>query len=406
MATSFKRNITKILPPDHQTRVIREYRNLANLNQSAATGRVLNLSRVYRRHYKDADYGKNPFFQSSLLNRCIILKHTLRLNERHFYHGSRRTVTKIILPYDHFDLRLGASSIYIGQVGFEHLARQYLSIDDFDKNPDMKILRLLDRLPSLDPFLVRETLARQGFRPDGIYLALSPADLGRMMRFTSNEIERLVNTALGEHYSGASMKLGNKILSDELDRELMPLKTTFRMTEHEFTEGIFAWRGFLYYKWRYLELQDQLRVVLSGIGTYQPTGMRDDRVKDYLEQARIRLAKGMAKALNQAYEVLKIYDTAYSDLVSRSKPGPFKRFLLNGSGLFTELGEIIGTLDHISSFWTFRMNKAIQTGKPMKAIEYADVLMDFESGLNHLFEERPTFNMTTSGFMRAQIPAA
>ncbi|ESQ79674.1 hypothetical protein [Asticcacaulis sp. YBE204] len=406
MATSFKRNITKILPPDHQTRVIREYRNLANLNQSAATGRVLNLSRVYRRHYKDVDYGNNPFFQSSLLNRCIILKHTLRLNERHFYHGSRRTVTKIILPYDHFDLRLGASSIYIGQVGFEQLARQYLSIDDFDKNPDMKILRLLDRLPSLDPFLVRETLARHGFRPDGIYLALSPADLGRMMRFTSSEIERLVNTALGEHYSGASMKLGNKILSDELDRELMPLKTTFRMTEHEFTEGIFAWRGFLYYKWRYLELQDQLRVVLSGIGTYQPSGMHDDRVKDYLEQARVRLAKGMARALNQAYEVLKIYDSAYTDLVSRSKPGPFKRFLLNGSGLFTELGEIIGTLDHISSFWTFRMNKAIQTGKPMKAVEYADVLMDFESGLNHLFEDRPTFNMTTSGFMRAQIPAA
>jgi len=390
---------------DQATRVIREYRNLANLGQSAASSRVLNLSRVYRLHHKDEHYGENPFFQSSLLNRSIILKHTLRLNERHFFHGNRRTVTKIILPYDHFDLRLGASSIFVGQIGFEQLAREFLSIADYDKNPDIKVLRILDQLPSLDPFLIRENLARQGYRPDGIYLQLSPADLSRMMRFTSHEIERLVNTALGDHYAGASMKLGNKILSDQLDRELWPLKETFRMTDAEFADGVFAWRGFLYYKWRYLELQDNLREVLAGIGTYQPFGLSDDRVKGYIENARIRLGRGMARALNQAYDVLKIYDSAYADLVNENRPGPFKRFLLNGGTLFNELGEIIGSLDHIASFWTFRMNRSIQIGKPMKPVEYADVLMDFESGLNYLFEERPSFSVTTAGFLKASVPA-
>lgn len=405
MVSTARRNYKMTRGPDQPSRVIREYRNLANLGQTAASTRVLNLSRVYRLHHKDEDYGENPFFQSSLLNRCIILKHTLRLNERHFYHGTRRTVTKIILPYDHFDLRLGASSIFINQIGFEQLAKEYLSIGDYDKNPDIKILRRLDQLPSLDPFLIRETLARHGHRPAGIYLRLSPADLSRMMQFTSGEIERLVNTALGDHYAGASMKLGNKILSDQLDRELWPLKDTFRMSDSEFAEGIFAWRGFLYYKWRYLDLQDKLREVLSGIGSYQPFGVSDDRVKDYITHARIRLARGMARALNHAYDVLNVYDTAYSDLVSHNKPGPFKRFLLNGSGLFTELGEIIGTLDHISSFWSFRMSRALYTGKPMKPVEYADVLMDFESGLNYLFEDGPSFNTTTSGYLRASAPA-
>ncbi|MFT3996673.1 MAG: hypothetical protein QM667_04635 [Asticcacaulis sp.] len=405
MVSTARRNYKMTRGADQATRVIREYRNLANLGQTAATSRVLNLSRVYRLHHKEETYGENPFFRSSLLNRAIILKHTLRLNERHFYHSSRRTVTKIILPYDHFDLRLGASSIFINQIGFEQLAREYLSIDDFDKNPDIKVLRLLDQLPSLDPFLVRETLARRGHKPDSIYLRLSPADLSRMMRFTSSEIERLVNTALGDHYVGASMKLGNKILSDQLDRELWPLRETFRMSDSEFADGIFAWRGFLYYKWRYLELQDQLREVLAGIGTYQPFGLSDDRVKGYIESARIRLGRGMARALNQAYDVLNIYDTAYADLVSKNRPGPFKRFLLNGGTLFTELGEVIGTLDHISSFWNFRMNRAIQLGKPMKPVEYADVLMDFESGLNYLFEDRPSFSVTTTGFLKAAVPA-
>ncbi|MEM9966157.1 MAG: hypothetical protein AAGC58_12515 [Asticcacaulis sp.] len=393
------------ITPEFQPRVIREYRNLANLNQTASSSRVLNLSRIYRICGRDRDYSEAPFFQSSLLNRCIILKHTLRANERHFYHSNRRTVTKIILPYDHSDLRLGGASIFINQLGFESLARQYLNIADFDKNKDIKVLRILDRLPSLDPFLVRENLARADIRPASCYLQISGADLSRMMQFTSREIERLVNTALGEYYTGASMKLGNKILSNELDQELLPLKSTFRMSEHEFTEGVFAWRGFLYYKWRYLELQDALREVLSGLGSYQPTGMRDDTVRTYLASAKVRLAKGMARALNQAYDVLNVYDTAYADMVARGKPAPFKRFLLNGSGLFTELGEVIGTLDHITSFWKFRMSKSIQTGKALKSAEYADVLMDFESGLSHLFEERPSFNVTTTGFARAVIPA-
>jgi len=404
MVSTARKNYKMTRSADQPTRVIREYRNLANLGQSASSSRVLNLSRVYRLHHKEETYGENPFFHSSLLNRSIILKHTLRINERHLFHGNRRTVTKIILPYDHFDLRLGASSIFVNQIGFEQLAREYLSIADFDKNPDIKVLRILDKLPSLDPFLIRETLMRQGYRPDGIYLQLSPADLSRMMRFTSNEIERLVNTALGDHYAGASMKLGNKILSDQLDRELWPLKETFRMTDEEFADGIFAWRGFLYYKWRYLELQDNLREVLAGIGTYQPFGVSDDRVKGYIEAARLRLGRGMARALNEAYDVLKIYDTAYADLVSENKPGPFKRFLLNGGALFSELGEVIGSLDHISSFWTFRMNRSIQLGKPMKPVEYADVLMDFESGLNYLFEERPSFSVTNAGFLKPSVP--
>lgn len=394
-----------VMTPDYQPRVVREYRNLANLNQTASSSRVLNLSRIYRLCGKDEDYAEAPFFQSSLLNRCIILKHTLRSNERHFYHSNRRTVTKIILPYDHFDLRLGGANIFINQLGFETLARQHLSISDSDRNDDVKILRILDRLPSLDPFLVRETLSRNGFRPAGCYLQISAADLTHMMQFTSREIERLVNTALGEYYTGASMKLGNKILSNELDQELLPLKSTFRMSEFEFTEGIFAWRGFLYYKWRYLELQDALRDVLSGLGSYQPTGMRDDAVRAYLAAARLRLAKGMVRALNQAHDVLNVYDTAYADMVAHAKPAPFKRFLLNGSGLFTELGEVIGTLDHITSFWKFRMSKSIQTGKSLKSAEYADVLMDFESGINHLFEARPNFNVTSSGFARAVVPA-
>src|SRR6187402_1091011 len=85
----------------------REVRNLANLNRTWSSCRVLNLAKIYTTYKDNEDYIAKPLFEHSALNRALILKHTLRLDERDLFPGGRRTVTKVILPYDPYDLRLG-----------------------------------------------------------------------------------------------------------------------------------------------------------------------------------------------------------------------------------------------------------------------------------------------------------
>ena len=63
--------------------------------------------------------------------------------------------------------------------------------DDFSANADVEILKLLDSIPSLDPFLVRELLSRHGYKPANCYLQISPSDVQRMIGFANAEIERL-----------------------------------------------------------------------------------------------------------------------------------------------------------------------------------------------------------------------
>jgi len=75
----------------------RTVRNLAHLEESASTARVLNLLRVYRRRKNDPAYTEKPLFQSPTLNRSIILKHRLRRNERDLFFDARKTATKIII---------------------------------------------------------------------------------------------------------------------------------------------------------------------------------------------------------------------------------------------------------------------------------------------------------------------
>ena len=360
----------------------RDVRNLANLGETASTSRVLNLAQVYLSSSKEKEYQFKPFFRDSQLNKCLIVKHTLRANERELFARSKRTATKIILPFDPLDLKLGGRSMFVNQVGFDSFCRGYFHVDDITGNNDVQLLRLLDQLPSLDPFLVREHLSRHGYRPGACYLKISPFDIQRMIGFANAEIERLVMTAFGKDLiGGAGLKLAGKILANELDKELWPLRTTLRMTDNEFSDGIFSWRGFLYFKWRHIALQEEMRKVLEGLANYQPSGKADEGMRDFLREVRPRLARRILAAATNVGRTLAIYDQAYRALVDGSNPGPFRRFLLDGPSLFFELGESIGILSHIGSFWAYRMGGGAPGAHRLTLSEYADILIDFDESL-------------------------
>ena len=92
-------------------------------------------------------------------------------------HGddAKPTATKIIIPFDRKDLGLGGQSVFVGQRGWADLIIEACNASS-DMSRDLNTLRLIDSLPSLDPFLLREHLRRHGHMVGNCYFALSPAD--------------------------------------------------------------------------------------------------------------------------------------------------------------------------------------------------------------------------------------
>ena len=360
----------------------RELRNLAHLNRSASSWRVMNLAKIYTEHRENEAWAAHPLFENSQLNRAIIMKHSLRVDERRLFAGGRTTVTKIILPYDHNDLRLGGHSIYVRQIGFEDLMLRHLGIDSMAKSRDIRALLCLDGLPSLDPFLVREHLGRIDIRASGLYFPISRADLEDMAAFTAERVEDLVRAALGSLRRGGAAKLGEKILSDDLDQELLPLRDALGMTPDAFYEGVMCWRGFLYYRWCHAELQSGVRDLLQGVAQYKPNVSHDDILRSYIRKARPRLARAIVKTLREISQSLEAYDDVYHALAHDRDPEPFRQLLQHGSHLFLQLGEKVGLLNHMVSFWRFRMGKLTENNsRALESIEFADILVDFEAGL-------------------------
>lgn len=355
----------------------RAIRNLAHLQESASTARVLNLLAAWKVHGETEEWLAQPLFYNPILNRCLIIKHRLRRNELDLFRRRRQVATKVLMPIDAADLKLGGRFVFVDQTNFDRCLQETFG-GSFDPR-DAETLRAIDRLPSLDPFLMREQLKRYGIEPARCYFDLTEADRRKMFSFVEAEVRPLVTMSMG--ISGdraAASVLVSKILATEQTRDMEPLRTTLRLAEHEYAEGVFAWKGFLYYKWSLASILGDVRRVADEIAAIKPTGPLDGESKAYIERGRMVLRRQIIKTCEIVVATLRVYDDAYANLTQNGKPNAFREFLLDAPLMFTRLGEQVGAVQHIVSFWRFRFSLGAQ---PVGVEELIDIFMDFEGSL-------------------------
>jgi len=355
----------------------RAVRSLENLERSASTARVLNLLKISKTHRHTDEWREQPLFANSQLNSCLIVKHRLRRNESDLFRGRRQIATKIIIPIDGGDLKSGGRYVFVDQIHFERTMMEVFGVPG--DHGDLRTLRLIDRLPSLDPFLLREQLRRSGMEAAPCYFALSEADLQKMLDFVKTEITPLVELSLGAMTgSSAIERMASKILSNDVGDRMDALGQTLRLDPEQYQEGVFCWKGFLYYKWSLRSMTAEIATVAEQVAVVKPVGPMDQAAREYIARGREVLRTQILKTCAEVRRTLKIYDEAYAGLTQDGNPLGFRDFLLEAPALFERLGDQLGAIQHIVSFWNFRFGPR---ASPPGVDELIDIFMDFEIGL-------------------------
>ncbi len=366
-------------------------RSLASL-KDAASARVLNLLAIERAHGQTEDYRKRPFFDSPVLNSAILLKHRLRPDDHFLFVEETQNATKIILPFDKVDLRLGGTSFFYGQRGYVEFVREFGNYGNNSMDRDLKVLQILDSLPSLDPFLVHERLRLDNVFVADCYFDLSTSDKRKMHDFVTQEIQSLVKLAYRRETNASregevasSERLASAILAVAAEEQLEPLRGSLMLRGDEFRKGIFCWRGFLYYKWRLIDLLPRIKQVFREIAELPVISSDRDSdamtVRNYKRHLG-RLIASVSQKLNQS---IALYDKQYGELVTGGDPELFRNFLLSAPQMFLELGERFGGLAHIESFWRYRFPK--KQIRPVRADEAMLLLVDFAASVGVHEEE-------------------
>jgi hypothetical protein len=350
----------------------------------------MNLVAVWQKHGDSPAYQDAPFFHSSALNRAIIMKHRLRRNEHEWFDDARTNATKVILPLDITNLRAGARSFFVGQRGFKDVLWDITDLASSKGQRDLEILTVLDELPSLDPFLMRERLKRVGIVPSRQYFEITGADSSRMYQFVRKEVAPLIGmsyTQVDAHLSQKAAKLATIILANSIDAELEPLRRSLGMDKSSFEEGMFCWKGFIYYKWTLGDLAPKAQAIMAEIAKVRPGGTVTADEAAYILAARERLAKAISEACISVGATLAIYDDAYRALTEKGQPHAFRDFMLRAPDLFQALGERLGGLQHITSFWRYRYTAGVEAELPCE--ELVELLADFEDSLGCAAGSRP-----------------
>lgn len=359
-------------------------RSLEILHKHGSTARVLNLLRVWENHSEDFDYLDFPVFKSQKLNRALFVKHRIRSDEEYLMARRQKIATKIIFPLVGNSLNLGGQSFFVNQKNFKEILTKATGGEGDELAHDIEILKIIDKLPSLDPFLLREQLRRSGFRAADCYFAISPHDRDLMHSFASYEISRLVEVAFtneAQNSTNLIQKMVGFIMSNEADEHLEPLRIAMGLDGGEFSEGVFAWRGFLYFKWQMGEIFDKIPRILSSLEKIRLSGNSDLASKKEIAALREQMGSDLRKIALDCKNLVQLYDRAFSDLVERAHATAFRKFLLSSPKLFLELGTMMGIVSHIISFWQYRF-PSLEYGE-IDGTDFKILLRDFCNSLEY-----------------------
>lgn len=365
----------------------RRIRNLEGLKATGDSSRVLNLVSVWAQSGHLPEYYEQPLFENRRLNRALILKHRLRNNEQDLFENHHSVGTKILLPIDDRDWKLGGRFVFIGQKDYLTVLSNTFGESIINSQRDREILEILAASPSLDPFLLKEILAKNSVSVSPCYFEISKPDSQAMNSFLKNEISNLVAQISlgGDNINVYTEKLVNKIMSGRVDDGLEHLRLALNLPVEDFADGIFSWRGFLYYKWSQTNISKRILPVMDSIINLKPFGLVSDTKKKKIRNAKIELKQIILNTIDEIKETLAIYDNSYQSLVVGKNPVIFRDFLVSAPSLFLKLGAQLGMMNYICNFWNFRFDPK-QGASVMDADELTELLAEFHEGL--VFDQR------------------
>ncbi|WP_297733960.1 hypothetical protein [uncultured Maricaulis sp.] len=332
--------------------------DLRNIVKGGATSRILDLHSIAGRYGEFDAHADAPFFLNSRLNRCFIVKHTVRAHERPYVMSSQPVVTKVLVPLAHDDLALGGHAVFVEEIGFANKMRSLFESKEEPHLMDLDMIRLreLAALPSFDPFLLAERF-RDHVRPiDECYFNITDAEVERMEQSVAKQIVSVVALAFGTTDAGRdderAMRFTRQLLSGDLDGRMQALRKSLDMTEIEFKTGIFGWKGILYYRWSMGEALDALKSFITQLKAVTIVGASDHEYNE-LQHMRRSIIEETRHRWKSLTSVMDEYELVFGRFCRGEDANGFRNFLLKAPSLFYDVGSDLSVVSHIPGYWTY-----------------------------------------------------
>ncbi|HUY68580.1 MAG TPA: hypothetical protein VMV79_04695 [Alphaproteobacteria bacterium] len=342
--------------------------------------RVLNVNLLTRK-LLEKDPGATPFFRSRPLNDLVLVKDTLPEEQRR---GSDRAIgTKLYFPFNEANIYEGGRTIFVNDKNLEPALTQHFGDGAFTGESlaeDTRILKVLDRLPSLDPFLLKDVFLNEKIPMNEAYFEVSKDVWDEIETFILQRFEPLVKAAFPDASASGdkARRLIEKIWEARDLDALDPLIRAFRLPREGALEIFSAWKGINFYAFQYERAKPQFVALLTWLRDLKPpvaavsTAERNE-MKAMLEGDRNQLRSEWHKADG----ILKEYQDSYDKMFKlRVSSAEFVAFLGKSSKMYWELGNSLGKVGHASYCWDVMAKRLADKTPSWEALKEIVQLLD------------------------------
>jgi len=226
----------------------------------------------------------------------------------------------------------------------------------------MRILGILDKMPSLDPFLMKDYFIRQGVETNPACFQVSDEAWHEIESYMMQKFEPLVKAAFPDDLIASDDKA--RVLIDKMwearDIEaLKPLIHAFRLPEGEALDIFSAWRGIVYYSYQYQCQQPKLVELVRWLKENETpvAGVTAAETKEMLAQMT-QVKDQLRREWQTIEDIVRDYQTSYDKMFKlKESSGEFLSFLKRSNEIYWKLGNSLGKANHGVYCWDVMTNR-------------------------------------------------
>jgi hypothetical protein len=341
----------------------------------AGSSRVFNCNDVARK-LENREI-ENPYlFKTPAMHHLVLIKEALRYDDPR--HPKGQVIgSKLYVPYNRDELYEGGRSIFFHSPNLLQVFHEQFGVDQSEATSvgldhDMKIFRILDELPSLDGFLMRDALELEGIVANEAYFDVSPDERVAIQEFIRGKMEPLVRAAYGGKRPPTNKvtQLIDAMWEAKDITALEPLILAFRFPKEEALAIFGAWKGINFYSFEYHRARKKREAFAHWLKEdAMAKNLMAREIFQLLEPIRRATIERLRGHWVEADNTLKQYDKLYGEFVASANPGGFISFLRGAKAIYWELGDSLSKIDHAINCWDIWTKAAPGRRLPFEQLE-------------------------------------
>ncbi len=337
--------------------------------------RVFNCNVMTQKLLKE-DPESKLFFRNYQLNAILLIKDTVPEADRN--DSTPFVGTKLYFPFNEEDIYEGGRTLFLHDRGAEKIIANHFgesALDPVLLEEDLKIMRLLNGLPSLDPFLMKDVFLRQNIPMNEAYFEVTEEVWREIESFMLQRFELLVKAAFPDVSAtdDKARQLIDKIWEARDLEALQPLIVGFRLPQDKALDIFSSWRGIVYYSYQYQKEQmrvvDLLKWLSDANHPYTGVPISESRAV----QKNLGLIRDGFRTEWQTIEkIVREYESSYDKMFKeKSSSTGFLEFLRGSNETYWTIGNCLGKINHAIYCWdsmTSRYDNRVLPWAPLQNV--------------------------------------